>query len=36
MQTILPLVKKYGAAVVALTMDEKGIPLTAQGAICRG
>ena len=30
MQTILPLVKKYGAAVVALTMDEKGIPLTAQ------
>ena len=31
MADYLPLVKKYGAAVVALTMDEKGIPLTAQG-----
>ena len=30
METVLPLVKKYGAAVVALTMDDKGIPLTAQ------
>ncbi len=26
---ILPLVKKYGAAVVGLTLDEKGIPKTA-------
>ena len=28
---ILPLVKKYGAAVVGLTMDRKGIPQTAEG-----
>lgn len=27
---ILPIVKKYGAAVVGLTMDESGIPLTAE------
>jgi 5-methyltetrahydrofolate--homocysteine methyltransferase len=26
LQKILPLVKKYGAAVVGLTLDEKGIP----------
>ena len=26
---ILPIVKKYGAAVVGLTMDEKGLPKTA-------
>lgn len=30
MQAILPLVKKYGAAVVALTLDESGIPLLAE------
>lgn len=28
---ILPLVKKYGAAVVGLTLDEGGIPKTAEG-----
>ncbi len=28
---VLPLVKKYGAAVVGLTLDEKGIPDTAEG-----
>ena len=28
---ILPLVKKYGAAVVGLTLDENGIPKTADG-----
>lgn len=28
---ILPLVKRYGAAVVGLTLDENGIPKTAQG-----
>lgn len=28
---ILPLVKKYGAAVVGLTLDETGIPATAEG-----
>ncbi len=26
LETILPIVKKYGAAVVGLTLDEKGIP----------
>lgn len=26
MESILPIVKKYGAAVVGLTLDEKGIP----------
>lgn len=26
LQAILPLVKKYGAAVVGLTLDENGIP----------
>ncbi|MBE6875238.1 MAG: homocysteine methyltransferase [Ruminococcus sp.] len=31
MQTVLPLVKKYGAAVVGLTLDKNGIPKTAQG-----
>ena len=30
MEKILPLVKKYGAAVVGLTLDEQGIPLTAK------
>ena len=30
LHTILPLVKKYGASVVALTLDENGIPLTAE------
>ena len=29
LDAVLPLVKKYGAAVVGLTMDEKGIPRTA-------
>ena len=28
---VLPLVKKYGAAVVGLTLDEGGIPSTAEG-----
>lgn len=30
LSTVLPLVKKYGAAVVGLTLDEKGLPQTAQ------
>lgn len=29
LRTVLPLVKKYGAAVVGLTLDENGIPKTA-------
>ena len=31
LQTVLPLVKKYGAAVVGLCLDENGIPKTAEG-----
>lgn len=31
LDAILPLVKKYGAAVVGLTLDESGIPSSAQG-----
>lgn len=30
LDTVLPLVKKYGAAVVGLTLDENGIPKTAE------
>ncbi len=30
MKKILPLAKKYGAAIVALTIDEEGIPKTAK------
>ena len=29
--SVLPLVKKYGASVVGLTLDENGIPKTAEG-----
>lgn len=31
MEAVFPLVKKYGGVVVALTMDEDGIPDTAEG-----
>ena len=31
MDAVFPLVKKYGGAVVALTLDEGGIPATAEG-----
>ena len=31
LDAVLPMVKKYGAAVVGLTMDEGGIPETAEG-----
>ena len=30
MEAVFPLVKKYGGAVIALTLDEKGIPETAE------
>lgn len=33
MQAVFPLVKKYGGVVVALTLDESGIPETAEGRI---
>ena len=31
MDAVFPLVKKYGGALVALTLDEEGIPQTAEG-----
>lgn len=33
MEEVFPLVKKYGGLVVALTLDETGIPETAEGRI---
>ena len=33
MRTVFPLVKKYGGVVVCLTLDEDGIPETAQGRL---
>jgi len=33
MERVFPLVKKYGGVVVALTLDEKGIPATAEGRV---
>lgn len=33
MAAVLPLVKKYGGGVVALTLDEDGIPETAEGRL---
>ena len=33
MEEVFPLVKKYGGLVVALTLDESGIPETAEGRI---
>ncbi len=33
LREVLPLVKRYGAAVVALTLDENGIPAEAEGRL---
>ena len=33
LRAVLPLVKKYGGVVVALTLDEDGIPDTAEGRV---
>ena len=33
LHSILPLAKRYGAAVVGLTLDETGIPATAEGRL---
>jgi 5-methyltetrahydrofolate--homocysteine methyltransferase len=33
LRRILPLVKKYGAAVIGLALDEEGIPATAEGRL---
>ncbi len=33
MRSVFPLVKKYGGVVVALTLDENGIPDTVQGRV---
>lgn len=36
MESILPAVKKYGAAVIGLTLDENGIPDSAEGRAAIG
>ena len=36
LKAILPLAKKYGAAVIGLTLDESGIPDTAEGRLAVG
>lgn len=33
MDSIFPLAKKYGAVIIALTLDEDGIPATAEGRV---
>ncbi len=33
MEAVFPLIKKYGGAVIALTLDENGIPETADGRV---
>lgn len=33
MKTVFPLVKKYGGVVIAVTLDENGIPETAEGRV---
>lgn len=33
MEAVFPLLKKYGGLVVALTLDENGIPATAEGRV---
>ena len=33
MEAVFPLAKKYGGLIVALTLDEAGIPETAQGRV---
>ena len=32
-KAVFPLVKKYGGAVIAVTLDENGIPATAEGRV---
>lgn len=33
LKTVLPIVKKYGAAVLGLTLDDNGIPQSAEGRV---
>ena len=33
METVFPIAKKYGGAIIALTLDENGIPDTAKGRL---
>lgn len=33
MDAVFPLVREYGGALVALTLDEKGIPDTVEGRV---
>ena len=35
MDSVFPLVAKYGGVIVALTLDEAGIPATAEGRVAR-
>ena len=35
-ESVLPLAKKYGAAVVCLALDENGIPFTVEGRVAIG
>lgn len=33
METVFPIAKKYGGAIIALTLDDNGIPATAEGRL---
>lgn len=33
MESVFPIAKKYGGAIIALTLDENGIPTTAEGRL---
>ena len=33
MDAVFPIAKKYGGAIIALTLDENGIPPTAEGRL---
>lgn len=33
LETILPIAKRYGCAIVGLTLDDQGIPVTAEGRL---
>ncbi len=33
MDEVFPLIRKYGGVVIGLTIDEEGIPQTAEGRV---
>ena len=33
MNTVFPLIRKYGGVVIGLTLDENGIPADAEGRV---